>query len=39
MQAIAAPSNSTLGIKSVEWLKENGARGLVNQVENFYYSD
>ncbi|MGI8428987.1 MAG: hypothetical protein ACR2OB_06715 [Solirubrobacteraceae bacterium] len=37
-QALAAPSNSTLGIKSVEWMRDNGARGLVNQAESIYYS-
>ena len=25
-------------ISTVEWLRDNGARGLVNQVENVYYS-
>jgi hypothetical protein len=38
VQAIAAASNSSLGIKTVEWLRDNGARGLVNKVENIYYS-
>ena len=32
------PSDSSLGIRSVEWLRDNGARGLVNRVESFYYS-
>ena len=32
------PSSSPLGIRTVEWLRDNGARGLVNQVENIYYS-
>ena len=36
--AITGPSNATLGIKSVEWLRDNGARGLVNQIESIYYS-
>ena len=36
--AIAAPSNSGVGIRTVEWLRDHGARGLVNQVENIYYS-
>src|SRR5690349_18125927 len=31
-------SNSSLGIRTVEWLRDNGARGLVNKVENVYYS-
>lgn len=32
------PSNSSLGVNSVEWLRDNGLRGLVNQVESVYYS-
>jgi hypothetical protein len=31
-------SDSSLSIRSVEWLRDNGARGLVNRVENMYYS-
>jgi hypothetical protein len=31
-------SDSSLGIRTVEWLRDNGARGLVNQVESIYYS-
>jgi Phosphodiester glycosidase len=31
-------SDSSLGIRTVEWLRDNGARGLVNTVENWYYS-
>jgi hypothetical protein len=37
-RALVGPSNSSLGIRTVEWLRDNGARGLVNAVENFYYS-
>jgi hypothetical protein len=37
-KALVGPSNSSLGIRTVEWLRDNGARGLVNAVENFYYS-
>jgi hypothetical protein len=36
--AVAQPSSTTLGIRTVEWLRDNGARGLVNYVENLYYS-
>jgi hypothetical protein len=36
--AIAQPSNSSFLINSVEWLRDNGARGIVNSVENWYYS-
>jgi hypothetical protein len=35
---VAGPSDSSLGIRTVEWMRDNGARGLVNTVENFYYS-
>ncbi|MDQ6835726.1 MAG: phosphodiester glycosidase family protein, partial [Actinomycetota bacterium] len=31
-------SDSSLSIRTVEWLRDNGARGLVNKVENFYYT-
>lgn len=36
--AVAQQSNTTLGIRTVEWMRDNGARGLVNYVENLYYS-
>jgi hypothetical protein len=35
---LAQPSNSSVGIRTVEWLRENGARGIVNRVESIYYS-
>jgi hypothetical protein len=35
---LAQPSDTSLGIRSVEWLRDHGARGLVNQVESVYYS-
>jgi hypothetical protein len=31
-------SDSSIGVRTVEWLRDNGARGLVNRVENIYYS-
>ena len=31
-------SDSGIGIRTVEWLRDNGARGLVDRVENLYYS-
>ncbi|HWE14524.1 MAG TPA: phosphodiester glycosidase family protein [Solirubrobacteraceae bacterium] len=34
----ATPSNSSLGVNSVEWLRTNGLVGLVNRVESIYYS-
>ena len=36
--ALTRPSNSSVGVRTVEWLRDNGARGIVNRVENFYYS-
>jgi hypothetical protein len=38
LHMLAQPSNSSVGIRTVEWLRENGARGIVNQVESIYYS-
>jgi len=38
VQTMAEPSNSSLGIRSVEWLREHGGSGLVAQVESVYYS-
>jgi hypothetical protein len=35
---LTKPSDSSLSIRTVEWLRDNGARGLVNKVENIYYS-
>jgi hypothetical protein len=36
--ALTQTSNSGIGIRTVEWLRDNGARGLVNWVESTYYS-
>lgn len=38
VRAVSGPSNTGLGIRSVEWLKDNGGAGLVNSIENAYYS-
>jgi hypothetical protein len=38
LNAILGPSNSSLGIRSVEWLRDHGAAGFVSQVESIYYS-
>jgi hypothetical protein len=32
------PSDSSLGIRMTEWMRDNGARGLVTRIENLYYS-
>lgn len=36
--AVTRPSNSSLAIRSVEWLRDNGGAGLVSSVERFYYT-
>jgi hypothetical protein len=38
VHTMTEPSNSSLGIRSVEWLREHGAAGLVSRVESIYYS-
>jgi Phosphodiester glycosidase len=35
---ISERSNSSLGVRSVEWLRDHGAAGLVSQIESIYYS-
>jgi len=32
------PSDSSLGIRSVEWLRDNGAASLVTKIESIYYT-
>ena len=36
--AMIARSDSSFSIRAVEWMRDNGARGIVNRVENLYYS-
>jgi Phosphodiester glycosidase len=38
LSTMAQPSNSSLGIRSVEWLRDHGAAGLVAKIESIYYS-
>jgi hypothetical protein len=38
VRIIAEPSNSSFGVNTVEWLRDNGARAIVNQIENWYYA-
>ncbi len=38
LNTIAEPSNSSLSIRSVEWLRDNGAASLVSRVETIYYT-
>jgi hypothetical protein len=35
---VTQTSNSSLGVRTVEWLRDNGARGLVAKVESWYYA-
>ena len=36
--AMAGPSNVSFGVRAVEWLRDNGAAGVVSDVESIYYS-
>lgn len=36
--ALTRASNSSFGIRTVEWLRDNGAAGVVAQVESTYYA-
>ena len=36
--AMGGPSNVAFGVRAVEWLRDNGAAGIVSDVENVYYS-
>jgi hypothetical protein len=38
LKTINEPSNSSTGIRTVEWLRDHGAAGIVAQVESIYYS-
>jgi hypothetical protein len=35
---MASPSSLPLGVRTVEWLRDNGLRGVVNEIETIYYS-
>ena len=37
-RVITAPSNTPLGVRVVEWLRDNGAAWLVSDAERLYYS-
>jgi hypothetical protein len=37
-QALAAPGNTALTVRSVDWLRDHHFRWLVNDVENFWYT-
>ena len=36
--ALSRSSNAPIGIRTVEWLRDNGAAGIVAKVESIYYS-
>jgi hypothetical protein len=36
--AMSGRSNTALGVRSVEWLRDHGAAGIVAQVEDWYYT-
>ena len=38
VDALSAPRNVSLGVASVEWLRQNGGNSLVSQIENEYYT-
>lgn len=38
MATMLEPSNSSVGIRSVEWLRDHGAAGIVTKIESIYYS-
>ncbi len=38
LSAMTQASNSSVGIRSVEWLRDHGAAGIVSKVESIYYS-
>lgn len=38
VSAMLQRSDSSLGIRTVEWIRDNGARGIVNSIENLYYT-
>ena len=35
---MSQPSNSSFFVNTVEWLRDNGARGIVNRAEDLYYT-
>jgi hypothetical protein len=38
VSTMSGPSNTALGVRSVEWLRDHGAAGIVAQVEDWYYT-
>jgi hypothetical protein len=38
LHTMSEPSNSSLGVRTVEWLRDHGAAGLVAKIESTYYA-
>jgi len=38
LSAMTGPSNVPIGVRAVEWLRDNGAAGAVSDIESIYYS-
>ena len=38
VQAMGEKHNVGLGVRSVEWLRQNGGNSLVSEIENWYYT-
>jgi hypothetical protein len=38
LRVLNQTSDSSLGIRTIEWMRDHGARGLVNEIENLYYT-
>lgn len=36
--AVTKPSNTSFGVNAVEWLRDNGAAGVVSEFESIYYA-
>jgi hypothetical protein len=37
-RAVTAPGTDPVGVRTVEWLKDNGMNGVVNTIEHWWYS-
>ena len=37
-RALTAPGSNSTGVRTVEWLKDNGMNGVVNSIEHWWYS-
>lgn len=38
VSTMAKPSNVSLGVRTVEWIRDHGGAGLVSQIESWWYS-